>query len=254
MKNLLQYNAWVDTNCVQQGENRVHKVVGNMLARGHREPTRFRRQQVQPLDYSAIAERSQRVLDASGSDGAVRGLNDFNADPYLVYGSRDTSMGDVTPPGTPQQRVRNGRHVQAHQEARDLGPSNTDWSEEAQAFKRPLPEGKKRGDRAQMAKDRHESNRATALTEKRKEQVAVNTRLDQKKRKADNSLVGANREAQRQKQYATAKDVPRASKSLQTQERVKKPEHRDREKFPPHSPGPKPVLDVHMKPSGNKKK
>ncbi len=202
MNSLTQYNAWVDRMCKREKLPRAPRAVRSFL-RGPREPTRFGRQQVQPLDYNAIAERSQRVLDAPGSDAApaaVTGRGGFNADPYLVYGSRDSP---VTPPRTPDQRVRNGRHVQARQEASSLDTTYTDWksTDAAKAFKRPLSEGQKRGDRAQMAKDRQDSNRATALNKQRSKQTTVNTRLEKHKRKADGSLVGANREAQRHQSY-----------------------------------------------------
>ncbi len=203
MKTLTQYNAWVERMCKRQMP-KAPRAVHSRFIGGQKEPTRFGKQQVLPIDYNAIAEKSQRVLGAPGSDAAaaaVQGFGDFNADPYLVYGTRDTAP--VTPPGTPQQRPRNPRHVQGQQEASSLNQTYTDWnnSEVAQAFKRSLPEGQKRGDRAQMAKDRQDSNRATALNKQRAKQTTVNTRLEKHKRKAGDSLVGANREAQRHQTY-----------------------------------------------------
>ncbi len=111
-------------------------------------------------------------MDVPGSNAApaaVKGFGDFNVDPYEANG-RDIP---VTPPRTPDQRVRNGRHVQARQEASSLDTTYTDWnnSEVAQAFKRSLPEGQKRGDRTQMAKARQDTKRASALAEKRKDGV-----------------------------------------------------------------------------------
>ncbi len=249
MKTLTQYNAWVERMCLRENVSRAPRAVRSRLI-GQKEPTRFGRQKVQPIDYNAIAERSQRVQDAPGSDAApaaVKGFGDFNADPYLVYGSRGTS---VTPPSTPQQRVQNGRHVQARQEASSLNQTYTDWnnSEVAQAFKRSLPEGQKRGDRAQTAKDRQDSNRATALNKMRNEQGVVNSRLLKHKRKAD-SAVEDNREMQKAKEVGRYGATSRAQTKLQTQDKVTKPDHRPQAKMPPHKPGAKSFKEVHMKPS-----
>ncbi len=206
MQTLQRYNSWVDRMCAQHSKvPQVPKVFDDHRIRQARrtEPTRFA-QQPPPTPYQKMSERFTPTSETSMSRPA----------PMAEEVSPMDSREDIPEaPATPLPRSRNPRHVQAQQEHHAMHHvSSSDFRE---------------GRRTDTA-SRQAQQRAEQIGQRRAQvTAATNTRLERKRPAA--SLVEANREAQKRREFEPGKDVPRAPKNLQTKEKtIHKKDHRER--------------------------